>query len=379
MTLETLKGKTIVLAVTGSIAAVETVKLARELRRKGAEVHAVMSRDACGIITPDALVYATGNPAIERITGFVEHVAFCGEGGKADLLLIAPCTANTIGKIACGIDDTPPTSFATTALGSRMPVVVAPAMHESMYRHPAVEKNLEILDSFGIDVIPPKMEENRAKMPDIATIVLHAERAVMGSPLAGKRVLVTSGACREPLDDVRVLTTRSSGRMGKAIALQAYRLGADVTIVHNDTIPCVKNIHTDDSTSMHDAVTGVLDSEGADYYISAAAISDYAPERHEGKIPSGEGQTIALNPLPKLIDRVLDRGDIRVVAFKMGWDERESAERLLDAGAAMVVMNTPDAMGGADGTFTLLKKDAGPVEIRGSKEEVAGLIWENLP
>jgi len=378
MILETLRGKTIVLAVTGSIAAVETVKLARELRRKGAVVHAVMSRAACGIITPDALVYATENPAIDRITGFVEHIGFCGQGGKADLLLVAPCTANTLGKIACGIDDTPPTSFATTALGSSLPVVIAPAMHESMYLHPAVEKNINILKSFGIDVIPPKMEESRAKLPDIATIVLHAERALMGSPLAGQHVLITSGACREPLDDIRVLTTRSSGRMGKELALHAYRLGAEVTVVHNGTIPCVVNVHTEDSGSMHEAVDEIIDKQGADYYISAAAISDYAPGRYDGKIPGGEKLKIVLNPLPKLINRVLQHVGTKVVAFKLGWNERESAERLLEEGAAMVVMNTPDTMGRGEGMFTLMKTDAETVAVEGSKEEVAALIWENL-
>ena len=128
----TLAGKTIVVAVTGSIAAVRAVDLIRDLIRRGAEVHCVMSRAAEQILHPYALEYASSNPVVREITGKVEHVQFCGVGGAADLLLVAPATANTIGKMACGIDDTPVTTFATTALGSGKPVAVVPARHEAM-------------------------------------------------------------------------------------------------------------------------------------------------------------------------------------------------------------------------------------------------------
>ena len=136
-TIQTLAGKQVVVAVTGSIAAVEIVRLIHDLRRRGAVVQVVMSNAAAGIISPESLTYASGRPAITRISGMVEHVLYCGDEGSADLLLIAPCTANTISKIACGIDDTPVTTFATTALGRGMPVLLVPAMHHSMFRHPA--------------------------------------------------------------------------------------------------------------------------------------------------------------------------------------------------------------------------------------------------
>ena len=140
--MQTLAGKQIVIGVTGSIAAVEVVKLIRSLRRHGALVQPVMSQAASGIIHPDSLTYASGRETITRLSGRVEHITYCGDEGSADLLLIAPCTANTISKIACGIDDTPVTTFATTAIGSRKPVILVPAMHHSMYRHPAVIENL---------------------------------------------------------------------------------------------------------------------------------------------------------------------------------------------------------------------------------------------
>ena len=375
--MKTLSGKTVVLAVTGSIAAVETVKLAHALRRRGATVQAVMTGAAAGIIHPDALTYATGRPAITGITGLVEHVLYCGEGGEADLLLIAPATANTIGKIACGIDDTTVTTFATTALGRGMPVVVVPAMHESMYRHPGVVENLRRLRAWEIDIVDPRLEEGKAKIADTDTIVLHAERAVLGRPLAGKRVLITSGACAEPLDDVRVLTTRSTGRMGRALALEAFRLGAEVTVVHAGSIPCVRNVRATTAAEMRQVVLRVCRDEGVDIYASAAAISDFAPECREGKIPSGSPLTVRLNPLPKVIDEVAAACSPVTVAFKLGWDEEERAKAMLDAGARMVVVNAPPAMGAAEGSFRIMTADS-VTDVSGSKEEVARAIWSGL-
>jgi len=369
------KGKTIVLGVTGSIAAVETVRLAHELRRHGAVVQAVMSAAACGIVHPDALTYATGREAIVRCTGMVEHVLYCGEGGCADLLLVAPCTANTVGKIACGIDDTPVTTFATTALGRGMPVVAVPAMHESMYRHPAVVANLERLQAWGVDVVPPRIEEEKAKIAGIEEIVLHVERALSGRPLAGKRVVITSGACTEAVDDVRVLTTRSTGQMGRALALEAFRLGAEVTVVHADRFPCVRNVHVETAGEMMAAV--LEEAKGADIYISAAAISDFKPERAKGKIPSGTATTIRLDPLPKVLDAVLGVFSGTAVAFKLGWDEEARAKAMLASGVAMVVTNTPPAMGAAAGEFVIMTTERNE-RVAGTKEEVAAAIWSAL-
>jgi phosphopantothenoylcysteine decarboxylase/phosphopantothenate--cysteine ligase len=172
-----LAGKKIVLAVTGSIAAVETIKLARELIRHGAEVQAVMSTAAQTIIHPYALQYATGRDVITEITGNVEHVAFCGVRKEAyDLLLIAPCTANTIGKIAAGVDDTPVTTFATTAIGSKIPVIIVPAMHGSMMEHAIVQENIRKLESIGIQFVMPVTAEKIAKFPDNQDDLQHERR-----------------------------------------------------------------------------------------------------------------------------------------------------------------------------------------------------------
>ncbi|MFA6225478.1 MAG: bifunctional phosphopantothenoylcysteine decarboxylase/phosphopantothenate--cysteine ligase CoaBC [Methanoregula sp.] len=373
---QTLAGKQIIVAVTGSIAAVETVKLIHALRRRGAIVQPVMSPAATGIIHPDALTYASGRETIQRLSGMVEHVQYCGDEGSADLLLIAPCTANTLGKIASGIDDTRVTTFATTAIGSRKPVLIVPAMHHSMYRHPAVVENIARLQLWGVEFVGPRIEEGKAKIADTEEIVLRCERAVLQKPLKGQRVLITSGPCREPVDDVRVLTTRSSGLMGRALALQAYRLGADVTVVHRDTFPCVDNVHIDTAEEMRTAVHNCFSGIGVDIYISAAAISDFAPRKINGKIPSGKKAHLDLEPLPKLLNDVVKKYSPRTIAFKLGRDQKKKATEMISKGGiTMVLVNAPETMGNERGEYTLLMQGDTSV-LSGDKDEIAVVIWK---
>ena len=176
---EDLAKKKIVLAITGSIAAVETVKLARELIRHGADVIPVISKAGCKIIHPDSIWFATGNQPITQLTGAVEHVSCCGDvKGRADLLLVCPATANTISKMALGIDDTPVTTFATTAIGTGIPVIVVPAMHGTMYRHPVIKKNIDVLKQMGVTIVDPRLEENKAKIADLDRVVIEVKRAL---------------------------------------------------------------------------------------------------------------------------------------------------------------------------------------------------------
>ena len=357
----TLTGKEIVLGITGSIAAVDDVKLAHALRRLGADVQGVMTSAACGILHPDAITYATGNVTLTRCGGLVEHVTFCGDGGSADLLLIAPATANTICKIAHGVDDTPVTTFATTAIGRGMPVILVPAMHESMYRHPGVRDCLETLKRWGITIVDPRIEEGKAKIADINTIVHETERALSGTPLAGKKVLITSGPCHERLDDVRILTTRSTGKMGQELAREASRLGAEVWIVHGDTLsgPHIHTIYAESAGEMRTAILSLCAERTFDYYISAAAISDFAPAPYEGKIPSGENISVELLVQPKIIQDVLQAENRpgMIVGFKLGWDSIKEARHLLDAGVDMVAANTPDMLGADSGSYELITKE----------------------
>ncbi|MGZ4943261.1 MAG: bifunctional phosphopantothenoylcysteine decarboxylase/phosphopantothenate--cysteine ligase CoaBC [Halobacteriota archaeon] len=300
--MKTLEGKTIVVGITGSIAAVETIKLIRQLKRKGANVHATMSSAACNIIHPNAVQYATRNKVITELTGLVEHVALLGTEGCADLLLIAPCTANTIGKIANGIDDTPVTTYAMTALGSDKPVVIAPAMHESMLSQDAVKRNMNELCSH-VTFVQPRIDEQRAKLAGEEEIVLVIERILSKGDLEGKRVLVTSGPTAESLDPIRILTTRSSGRTGKAIAYEAFRRHADVTIVHNDNAHSVNQVHVESAAQMSAAVLEEL-KKGYDIFINTAALSDYTVDRQKQKIKSGQVLRLTLKHVPKLTDLV---------------------------------------------------------------------------
>jgi phosphopantothenoylcysteine decarboxylase/phosphopantothenate--cysteine ligase len=374
---QTLAGKQIVIGITGSIAAVEVVKLIHGFRRLGAVVQPVMSQAASGILHPDSLTYASGRETITRLSGLVEHVTYCGDEGSADLLLIAPCTANTISKIACGIDDTPVTTFATTAIGSRKQVIVVPAMHQSMYRHPAVTENLARLKSWGVEIADPRIDEGKAKIADSDEIILLCERAVMGKPLAGRKVLITSGSCQEPVDDIRIITTRSSGHMGRALALQAFRLGAEVTVIHRDTFACVTNVFAETADDMQRAVHRYFSEMGADIYISSAAISDFAPKKVNGKIPSGTQVHLVLEPLPKLLTEVLEKYHPLTIAFKLGDASGKQAKAMIAQGTAMVLKNEPKTMGSVYGEYLLVTRE-GEYLLNGSKDEIAAAIWSHV-
>lgn len=163
--------KKIIIAICGSVAAVEAPKIIREFKRNNIDVTCVMSKAAGKIIHKNVLEWASENKVVTKLTGKVEHVRFCGIDGEADLLLVCPATSNTISKIACGIDDTPVTTFAATAIGSGKKVVVVPAMHLAMYKNPFVAENIEKLKNSGIRVIEPKFSENKAKLASSEEIV----------------------------------------------------------------------------------------------------------------------------------------------------------------------------------------------------------------
>jgi phosphopantothenoylcysteine decarboxylase/phosphopantothenate--cysteine ligase len=385
---QTLAGKTIALAVTGSIAAVRIVDLIRDLIRRGAEVHCVMSPAAERIIHPQALEYASSHPVIREITGRVEHVQFCGVGGEADLLLVAPATANSIGKMACGIDDTTVTTFATTALGSGKPVAVVPAMHEAMYRHPAVLRNLETLQEMGVLLIDPRLEEGKAKIADSASIVWEVERLLGPADLAGKRIVITSGSNAEALDPIRILTNRASGKTGIALALEARRRGADVTLIHRfiQDIP-VRQVYAESAREMLDSVMAELE-RGCHALISAAAVADYTVDRHTEKIKSGQEElTLHLKPTSKIIKTVREaHPDLRIVGFKAetGVSDDALASRaqrsLHGASLDLVVANdvSKGGMGTEENRVIIIDRKGRRKEAAGKKSRIAEAIIDSL-
>lgn len=385
-TSRSLEGRTIVLGITGSIAAVKCVELARELMRCGASVHAVMTDDAQRILHPDAMKYATGNRVITEITGGVEHVGFCGIGGKASLLLIAPCTANTIGKIAHGIDDTTVTTFATTAFGSGIPIIIVPAMHGSMYDHPIVIENIGKLTELGIEFVNPLLEEGAAKIASEQEIVLRVERALGRKTLAGKRILITGGATAEAIDPIRIITNRASGKTGVELALEAFRRGAEVSLVHRNCLG-INGICEFNVESAADMTRTTLEElgKGYDLLISAAAISDFTMNPSKEKIKSGKEVSLTLKPAPKLIKEARRiYPDLKIIGFKAetGVTEDELTQRAKDSmeesSLSIVVANdvSSGGMGTEDNEVYLI--DSGIRRISGAKREIAREIMNKV-
>ena len=379
-----LEGVNVVLGVSGSIAAVKTVELAHELRRQGAAVRAVMTDSASGIVHPWAVEFATEHDVVTELTGRVEHVELCGVDGWGDILLLAPATANTVGKVAAAVDDTPVTTCATTALGAGVPVVVAPAMHEPMYDHPGVLDAIDRVESWGVDFVDPRIEEGKAKIATEDAIVTAVARTAGERPLADEHVVVTAGATTESVDPVRTLSNRASGRTGRAVARACHVLGADVTVVHDGPELPYATVHRAESAAeMTAAVAAVADE--ADALVSAAAISDYTLTEADEKIRSGQERlTLELEPTPKLIDAVrADHPDLPIVGFKVessGDDAslvaraRELRERV---DLAFVVGNDASVMGAA-GTRALLVGPDDQREYTGDKQGLGLAVAEKL-
>jgi len=351
-----LKGKKICLCLTGSVAVVTAPGIARELMRHGAEVITVMSTKACELIQPELLQWATGNPVITKITGNIEHVAIAGERpnkkGVADLILICPATGNTISKIACGIDDTPVTTLATVALGSRTPIVVVPAMHESMFHSQVLVDNLNKLKTMGITIIGPRIEENKAKIATQEEIVQYILNFfTKPKDFAGKNVIITAGPSREFIDSVRFISNSSSGKMGMAFAAELLARGAKVTVLRGpgavDAPSGASVLDVISAQQFVDTIQTELTKNKYDILISAAAIGDFTPlDTTNEKISSSKEELIVkLKRTPKVLDtaRALDK-NLFIVAFKAETASEEkmlekAIDRLQSASANLIVAN----------------------------------------
>ena len=370
-----LRGKTIVVGITGSIAAVECFGTIRELIRHGADVYPVLTKEALKLVTPDALEFASGHRPVTELTGRTEHITMMA-ARSADLLLIYPATANTVSKIANGIDDTPVTSMATVAIGAGIPIAIAPAMHDSMYSNPAVADNIERLRSWGISFIGPRRDGVRAKVASKEEVVAWTFKILSRNFFHGKRLLVIGGRSEEPIDSMRIITNRSTGTMAVELAKRAFERGAEVelwmggcSVELPDYIPTVSDL------------TGMVRDIDHDAVLVPAALADFAPhDVSVGKIPSEEGFGLDLDPVPKVLPLIRTRCDV-VIGFKAesGLSREELAgrarSRLELYNLTAVVANDIDVVGRKSSAAILVTKNDA-MDISGTKAEVSDAILD---
>lgn len=281
-----LTGKTVVLGVTGSIAAYKMANVASMLIKMHCDVHVIMTQNATNFINPITFETLTNNKCLVDTfdRNFQFHVAHVSLAQKADLFMVAPASANIIAKMAYGLADD---MLSTTILAAECPKIVVPAMNTHMYENPIVQDNLRKLEQFGMEILEPDSgmlacrDTGKGKLPKEEVLVEHILHTIAKEKdLTGKKILITAGPTREAIDPVRFITNHSTGKMGYAIARQAMLRGADVTLVSGPVSiappPFVKVIHTESAQDMFDAVTSLSDEQ--DIIIKSAAIADYRPE-----------------------------------------------------------------------------------------------------
>lgn len=376
-----LQGKRIVLGVSGSIAAYKAADLASKLTQAGALVDVVLSEGAEHFITPLSFASLTGRKAHASLWEGDAHVLHVGLGEGADLLVIAPCTANTLAKLAWGQADN---LLTLTALTARCPVLVAPAMDGGMFEHPATQANLETLRQRGVQILGPAQGRMASglrglgRMLEPAEILGHLRLALSrGGPLAGKHVVVSAGGTQEPLDPVRYLSNRSSGKQGFALAQAALDLGARVSLVVGATAAALptptgaERTDVDTAAQMAEAVLEL--SRVADVLIMAAAVADFCPRQVQAhKIKKDALPQVELEPTPDILLAVAEQrrqvGRPAVVVGFAAESEKllENAQDKLERkNLSMIVANdisAPDAGFAVDTNRVLLLLPGGVVE-----------------
>lgn len=389
-----LKGKTVVLGVTGSIAAYKMANLTSMLTKLHCDVHVIMTKNATNIIHPITFETLTGHKCLvdtfDRNFNYnIEHVAL---GEKADVMMVAPASANVIGKMANGIADD---MLTTTALACKCRKIVVPAMNTNMYDNPVVQHNLDKLREFGMEVVEPATgvlackSVGKGKLPSEDILLEHILKEIfMEKDLTGKKVLVTAGATREAIDPVRFITNHSTGKMGYALAKVAMYRGADVTLVSApvNLVPpiCVKMVDVVSAEDMFEAVKELAPE--MDIIIKAAAVADYTPATYsEEKIKKRDGgSSLDLKRTPDILAYLGShrREGQYICGFSMETENmvENSREKLKSKNADLIVANnlrTEGAGFGADTNIVTLIMEEGIVELPCmSKEEVAASVLD---
>ncbi|WP_287155186.1 bifunctional phosphopantothenoylcysteine decarboxylase/phosphopantothenate--cysteine ligase CoaBC [Candidatus Solincola tengchongensis] len=385
----------VVFGVTGGIAAYKAVEVVRRLAERGLDVRVIMTEHATRLVGPDTFRAVSGNPVSVRLFDApgpaMEHISLAR---AADLVVVAPATANILAKMAHGLADD---LLSTTLLATRAPVLVAPAMNREMYRHPATQDNLRKLRERGVHVVGPESgalacgEEGEGRMAEPPAIV-EAALHILGlrGDLSGHRVLVTAGGTREPLDPVRFIGNRSSGKMGHALAETARELGAEVVLVSGPTSlpapPGVERVMVETAEEMRREVLSRF--AGCSAVVMAAAVADFTPARKsEEKIKRGgrEGLTVELVPTPDILGELCARrspGQVLVGFAAETGDLLEKARKKLDdKGVDILVANDVSRPGlGFDSDLNqavILFRDGREEELDVMpKRELALRIWK---
>ena len=391
-----LTGKTIVLGVTGSIAAYKTANLASMLVKLGADVHVIMTQNATKFITPMTFETLTDNKCIadtfDRNFSFdVKHVSLAK---KADLFMVAPCTANVIGKLAAGICDD---MLTTTLLATKAPIILAPAMNTGMWENPILQDNIQKLQHYGYHFVEPAVgrlacgDVGSGKMPAeellLEHILLHAAKE---KDMKGRRVLITAGPTQEAIDPVRFITNHSSGKMGYALAKMAALRGAEVTLVSGPVnLKPFVGIGFVDATSAQDMFEAVTTcSAEQDIIIMCSAVADYTPATYsEQKVKKHDGDmSIALKRTQDILGYIGEHkpeGQL-LVGFSMETENliENSREKLIKKNADLICANSivGDKTGFAVDTnkVTLITKDEVKELPLCSKEETADRILDYI-
>ncbi len=345
-----LSGKRIVLCVAGSVAAYKAIELARLLMRHGADVTCVTSNAATKLIQPDYFKWATGNEVITKLTGELEHIRLA-DYNQSDLIIVYPATANTLGKLANGIDDTPISTVLTVGFGSKIPILMCLAMHDSMYGNLAVKKNIQFLKN-KIEFISPQMIEGKAKAPEPEDVLEYIlKKFGFSSALKNKKVLMTAGPTIEHIDPVRVITNQSTGKTGVSLASELISAGAKVTLVYGPGEEKPPNgakiINVLSSKEMLNAVKTELKKK-FDIVIMTAAVADYIPTNpSKKKIKSSKDKIeISLKKAPKIIDQIKKfQKNVLLVGFKAETNLtknqliKSAQKKLKESSSDMIVAN----------------------------------------
>lgn len=346
------KGKNIILGVTSSIAAYKSANVASALVKKGCNVNVLMTENATNFINPLTFEELTKHKCIiDTFDRNVQYnVAHISLAVSADAFIIAPASANVIGKIANGIADD---MLTTTVMACKCPVIISPAMNTNMYENPIVQDNLAKLERFGYIIVPPAEGRlacgaiGKGKMPDEQVLLDYLERALSDKQdFKGKRVLVTAGPTQESIDPVRYITNHSSGKMGYAVARQAMLRGAEVTLVSGKVnlppVPFVKMIYITTAEDMYNAVTSEF--ENTDIVIKAAAVADFRPKRiADDKLKKADGMdSIELEPTKDILKELgKNKKDRFICGFSMETKNmtENSRKKLENKNLDMIVCN----------------------------------------